>query len=168
MEKISKETIEKFNKLQKEKYEILSIFEKRIDYIIKTITKEFGLKMKWWEFWGDGDYQSPLDYWFNKIQNEETNSIDELCVNVMSDFGMKDAFWVDDNCFDWCWERSFPSKWIMNDFEEELKLGHAKHLENLEKQNNKANEEEMKTLSLQKIALSKLTDEEKKALGIKE
>lgn len=161
--KLTQEDIDNWENAQKFEQKILD----RIDYIIKTIYQTFGRRLSYWYFYGAGEgevgnipahalkpggYISPV---CNPHKDTMVHLKNERVVDLLGD--------------------GFPSRWLYEDFEDELKLGknnYIKHIED-EKARKKERAEQNKVKKEEgakkrgeeiKALMAKLSPEERKLL----
>jgi len=158
VEKIEKEVMDQVfsgTLTVKEQNKILEKVSDRCDYIVRKAFEIQGLIVHWWDFDNEGGKDGSSGY-FDPEQYEEE-------FYITGDFGGHTS--------DCIYLNVFPTKWLWNDFEDEL----IKEIESQRKsilsekikQKAKNVERKQKKDKLIESALSKLTSEEIKALGIK-
>ena len=135
--------------------EWLAPFEKRIHYILTVIGKECYGSLDWWDWREEGDS-------FNPDMNMAGGVVSfhaEWRGNSFCNSAIIDGH-------EWDFSHEFPIRFLYEDFENELRVGVKtfKEQEQLKKDKAKASREKKK---LEKdAALSKLSKEDKKALGL--
>lgn len=138
----------------------------RITYVLRAIYKEFGAELDYWYFDGAGEGEvGDLDSHLDKdsihsfmIFTKEPYEGDEMFAKL--DDGTYAEFGYD-----------FPTRWLYEDFEDELSRGVAiVKQEALDEEKKKAEKKAAKKAEKERLkasAASKLTPEERKALGLK-
>lgn len=137
----------------------------RVQYIIQFCVKAVGGKFEWWD-WQNSDPGSRADGDFMESYSEDSITIvgewthREEMVIITKDGG------------EWGLDYGeIPIRWLYEDFEEEytngLKLYKEKKKQDAAKKKEKRQEKERERMALVAAAATKLTKEEKKALGIK-
>ncbi len=162
--KITKEDIEKLEVIQREleviqrkEEQITSKIESRVDFIVKKIISLFGKRLDWYGYANGGD-----DGGFFDVQRYK----ETVDLNIYVVGGTDLVVIIEEG--EWGLEQGFPTRWLFEDFEEEVKEGIAKY--KIQKEAQKQKEKELriqrkeKDLLLAKEARNKLTKEEIKAL----
>src|SRR5689334_19100812 len=108
-DKYVNKTINEFKKLEQ-------LFYQRIDYIVKVINKTFKTKINY-NYSGDND-ESVINM-YDEV---------ELYINIYSN---RDLCIILSNNDEWNLRDSIPSRWLFEDFEEELKQGYKRHKEKI-------------------------------------
>jgi len=148
---------------------ISSKISDRMNYIIRHCVEAVGGKVNWWDWQngGDGGDRAPGDF----MSSYSRSDPDALTITGEWTHGDKMTF-INKNGDEWELEYGeLPVRWLYEDFEEEyangLKLYREK--QDQEKIKTKANKikQEREKKALITAAASKLTKEERKALGIK-
>ncbi|MFW9875217.1 MAG: hypothetical protein ACFFG0_19090 [Candidatus Thorarchaeota archaeon] len=127
----------------------------RINYIIKYICDTYGAGNFEWSFWNVELTEYGLFLYL--ALNEEYIYYRLVPEKIGVDFKIT----FENNLSMWLNE-CFPTRWLFEDFEEELLQGKQKAM-NI----TKCKMEEMEKDIIRKQALAKLTDEERKILGVK-
>jgi hypothetical protein len=145
-----------------------SVISKRVDYVVREIARIFGGKIDWWD-WPKGKDECDGHFTPDIIEGESV-SVD----GWKSGGGDWEAYLKDEKgdfkeSWQFCWFE-FPTRFLYEDFEEELIEGIKKYRED------KATKKELKKQKeLEKVknkaklldsVKSKLTKEERKALGL--
>lgn len=138
----------------------------RIDYIVKTVFKTFGAKLSTWYFYGAeegemGDLNRALytDYFsvITELVRDRNGNYNHIDMVIL----LKDGS-------EWGFEGEYPTRWLFEDFEEELIEGKKKYQEKVQEEKNKKKEKDLlkkqKNELLVEKAKAKLTKEELKAL----
>jgi hypothetical protein len=157
-EKIEKEVMDKVfsgTLTVKEQKNILEKVSDRCNYIVRKALDIQGISVNWWDFNNEGGKYGSSGY-FDTERYEE-------------DFFITGEF--NGNIYDCLYGNAFPTKWLWNDFEDkltkEMENHHKSIISKKIKQKAKNVERKQKKDKLIESALSKLTSEEIKALGIK-
>lgn len=133
----------------------------RVSYIIRTIAKIFGGKIEWWD-WKNGGGEVNGHFEFSMLNGKEFQ-LDGSKKGGEMDWvsTLKEGEWE----FTWL---AFPTRFIWEDFEDEVRNGIEKFKEseriNAEKEKLRKQEKLSKKQQLLESAKSKLTKEELKAL----
>lgn len=138
----------------------------RITYVLRTIFKEFGTELDYWYFCGaeEGEVGN-LDAHLDK------NSVSSFMTFTKGPYegGEMFAKLNDGTCAEFGYE--FPTRWLYEDFEDELSRGVAiVKQEELDEEKEKAEKKAAKKATKEKLkasAAAKLTADERKALGLK-
>jgi len=144
----------------------VSTITDRVNYVIREIASIFGGKIKWWD-WGNGGGE--VDGHF------EPDMVDRESIELDGDVegGEWVAFLKDEKgkfTEEWQFGLEFPARFLYEDFEEELKEGIKKYKEDKVKQEEIKKQKKLEKVENKKRLLesvkSKLTKEERKALGL--
>jgi hypothetical protein len=148
---------------------ISSTITDRVDYIIRFCVEAVKGKFSWWDWQngGDGDDRAPGDF----MHSYSKHTPDTITITGEWTNGSKMTF-IDKNGdeFELEWGE-IPTRWLYEEFEEEFKNGLKLYEE--KKQAKTAKRKEMDTKQKEErkgliaAARSKLTKEERKALGLK-
>ncbi len=146
---------------------IENLIEERIGYIIRFISNEMKYEFKSWSFNQDDYYHEKTmkDFFFEKEYDISNFGFDPVMGTdgqycFYASFDDKIQYRIDWNNLN----RSFPKRWIFEDFEEEFKAGRERFLKEFEPKQEKRNE--IKLLKLKKEQdkikkrLNKLQEEE--------
>jgi len=137
----------------------------RMNYIIRRCLELAGGKLDWWDWNSDGDYE-------DQSSGDFMESYDKDTLSIRAEWNIKrEIIFLDRDGDEWGLSDGVPTRWLYEDFEEEFTNGIKAYKEKEEqkkakdKENKQKREQEKKTLITQ--AASKLSKEERKALGIK-
>lgn len=160
---MDKKIHDRYKELEKEKKQIEKQIEDRIDYMIKTIYLAFGYKVKGWHF--DSDREDDFPY---------SDGLAGFSVNakeIKKGQGSEDFAFIDRNGDECDLNYDYPIQWLWEDFEQELLDGIKKYNDKKKAEKDAADAKILrnnkKKAELVKGAKAKLSDAEKKALGIK-
>jgi hypothetical protein len=164
---ITQELFSDWERLHKEISSLESQMEDRIDYIIRSVFKEFGNRLSTWYFPGaeEGEVGS-MKYAVDKDYfTVETDCLERY---ESSKSGYKEMTILLKDGTRWSFEGMYLTRWLFEDFEEELVQGKKKYEEKLEEEAKKKKERALarkqKKVLLAESAKAKLTKEELKAL----
>lgn len=133
----------------------------RVDYIIKKIAATFDSQVEWWSF--------PYSSEENSMGNLN-NAYNDDCLQFEGEFKRSDWCIILDDGEEYDLNNEFPTRWLYEDFEEELINGKKELEQKLAKQKeDKVKKTLLKNSAKKKLlesAKSKLTEEERKALGL--
>lgn len=137
--------------------------EQRIDYIIRFWFATFDAKLDTWYFVDANEGEvGNLSYHMN---DEEISSIH---VEMKSGNFKDDEYIIDKFGNEWGWESSIPTRWLFENFEQEIiggkKLFEEKEIARKAKQKEKSAQKKLKDKALADAAKSKLSKEELAAL----
>ena len=169
-EPLSKDIFDKKSELEDQLYPIVKSIEDRIGYIAKTIFKTFGSSFENWyvqdaEEGEVGDIDSIISDDRVDISMIIFDSIPNILVYIPpSNKSNKNWCIISRGGGKWSLKDSFPSYWLYEDFEEELKIGKSLWEDSKPK---KVKDTKSTKNDLINSAKAKLTKEEKKALGLK-
>lgn len=166
MTKIIKEDIAEYQRCMREAGTYGSKIEARVEYILRTVYRAYGAVIDYWYFCGSEEGQE--DDLFNHIDDKEVS-----CYYVETQTcyeGEEMLIRLDDgDLVEFGY--SFPTRWLYEDFEEEVLRGKAAYEQELaDKKAEKARRRAAKKAEKERLkasAASKLTAEEKKALGLR-
>lgn len=183
--KITSENIVEYNTVKVKLEKIENQIEERIGYIIHFISEEMNFECKSWDFWQNDYYhENTIKDWFFDKENDisgfsigpRKGTDGQYC--FYASFGDDIEYLVDWNADH---RRSFPKRWIFEDFEEEFKEGRNKFLKEFQTEQEKKNEIKIQKLKKKQEQIKKSLDklqeeenkltsrnEEKKSLGIME
>lgn len=116
MKAISSEIVTQAKDLAAQAGKLEEIIINRIGYIIDTIFKTFKQKYDCWYFYGAGEGEVG-DLWRHYCNNH----IDIIIVGCSSEMVI-----IDKNGDEWGFEDSIPTRWLFEDFEQELIDGKKK------------------------------------------
>jgi hypothetical protein len=147
----------------------MSIISNRVNYIVREIASLFKGEVKRWD-WGDGSGEIEGHFTPNMVDDESiqldgerTGSGDEWVAFLKDENGQFTDEWE----FHWF---EFPTRFLYEDFEEELKEGIQKYKEHEAKKKEMEKQKKLEKVKNKKKLLesvkSKLTKEERKALGL--
>jgi hypothetical protein len=137
----------------------------RMNYIIRRCIEIVGGKLDWWDWLGDGDYE-------DRASGDFVQSYDKDQLSIRAEWDIKrEIIFLDKNGNEWGLAEGVPTRWLYEDFEEEFTNGLKAYKEKEIRQKEKTKENRVKKAEEKKVlvkqAASKLTKEERKALGIK-
>jgi hypothetical protein len=146
----------------------VSTITDRVNYVVREIASIFGGKIKWWD-WSNGGGEVDGHFKPDMINGESIQVDGET-----SGKGEWVAFLKDEKGkFTWEWQfdyLEFPASFLYEDFEEDLKEGIKKYKEDKVKQEEIKKQKNLEKVDNKKRLLesvkSKLTKEERKALGL--
>ena len=137
----------------------------RMNYIIRKCIEIAGGKLDWWDWQCDGDYE-------DRSSGDFMESYHKDQLSIRAEWSIKrEIIFIDKDGGEWLFQDGIPTRWLYEDFEEEFTNGLKAYKEKEKQKAEKAKEKRLKDAADQKVliekVLSKLTKEEKKALGIK-
>ena len=157
-EKIEKEVMDKVfsgSLTVKEQNKILEKVHDRCDYIVRKAFEIQGISVVWYDFDNEGGKDGSSGYFDPERYEKEFYITGEF----------------DGNIYDSLYGNAFPTKWLWSDFEDELikeiEVQRKSIISKKIERKAKNAERKQKKDKLIESALSKLTPEEIKALGIK-
>ena len=168
--KITSEDIEEYNFVKSKLENIQNQINERIAYIIHFISQELNYKCKSWYFWQNDYYHdNTIKDWFFDKENDISGFSIEPTKGSDGQYCFYASFKDDtEYLVDWNADhrRSFPKRWIFEDFEEEFKAGRLKFLKEFDSEQTIKNEKKIQKLKEKqekiKKSLSKLQEEENK------
>lgn len=141
----------------------------RMNYIIHHCVEAVGGKVSWWDWPNDGDSddRAPGDF----IRSYSHITPDFLTITWEGSKGDKMVFiGRDGGEYELGWGE-IPTRWLYEDFEEEyakgLKLYQEKQQQKAEKDKERKKQKDQEKKALVASASSKLSPEERKAIGLK-
>lgn len=168
--KITSDNIIEYNSIKVKLQKIENQIEERIGYIIHFISEEMNYECSSWNFWQNDYYhENTIKDWFFDKENEISGfsigptrgSDGQYC--FYASFKDDIEYLVDWNADH---RRSFPKRWIFEDFEKEFKAGRLKFLKEFDSEQTIKNEKKIQKLKEKqekiKKSLSKLQEEENK------
>ena len=168
--KITSENIVEYNTVKVKLEKIENQIEERIGYIIHFISEEMNFECKSWDFWQNDYYhENTIKDWFF----DKENDISGFSIGPKRGTDGQYCFYASfkddiEYLVDWNADhrRSFPKRWIFEDFEEEFKAGRLKFLKEFDSEQTIKNEKKIQKLKEKqekiKKSLSKLQEEENK------
>jgi len=168
--KITPDDIKNYNDLELKLNEIENQINDRIDFIIRFISKEMNYKCDSWSFWQNDYYhENTIKDWFFDKENDISNFSIEPKTGADGQYCFYASFHNDAQYLvDWNADhrRSFPKRWIFEDFEEEFRAGRLKFLKEFDSEQTIKNEKKIQKLKEKqekiKKSLNKLQEEENK------
>ena len=95
----------------------------RLDYIIHFLHKTFGVKLGTWYFYGASEGgMGELCY-----EDDAINVVTELDRSSDGEYHSKDMAIIDKNGDEWIFDSDIPTRWLFEDFENEVIDGKAKY-----------------------------------------
>jgi len=130
----------------------------RLNYIMETIYETFQTKLKYWYFSGArqgsvGDFFEAYDG--PMIGSFELSPFIDNCAIINKD---GEEWWLEDG---------IPTRWLFEDFEEELAKGKIIYLEKIARDKTQKKEKSLQKEKQRQQVLKKLTPAERKLLGLK-
>ena len=137
----------------------------RMNYIIRRCLEIAGGKLSWWDWQCDGDYE-------DQSSGDFMESYDKDQLSIRAEWNIKsEIIFLDKHGGEWGLQDGIPTRWLYEDFEEEFTNGLKAYKEKEKQQKEKAKENRLKRAEEKKVlvkqAASKLTKEERKALGLR-
>ncbi len=160
--KLTKEHITTLQEQYKEYLLRQEFFVERFKYIVTHMFDHFGMRLDTFEYEAADDIENEGMFPINSICEGSDTYSDNFEYWSLGEF-KPDFVIIDKNGEDIELAYSFPSRWFFEDFEEELKDGKELFLKSLEEDAKKLEDNKK---GIKAIALSKLSIEEKKALGL--
>lgn len=164
---ILKSDLDAWSKAFEKTKKLENSFIKRIEYIIKSIHKVFGNKVLWWDYCNDRDGEG---HFFQSYEEtfEETDFNDAFFryqaeINYKQDWDMAiiDKY-NEEISLDYC----FPTRWLIEDFEQELIDGKKAIDKFDDEQKNKSLKEQKEKNNKIKQIKKKLTKDELALLNL--
>lgn len=158
---ITKDIVSEASELANKAGALEDIITNRIHYIMESIFNTFKANAAYWYFYGAGEGEQG-DFW-------RQYSDEEICVVV--DRCSDELIILLNDKTEWSLCSSIPTRWLFEDFEEELKNGkiafEEKILQKKKDQKTKAATLKANKAKLVAEAKKKLSKEELKAIGLK-
>jgi len=170
MEKITKDFYNETLDKEKELYKNVEVLEKRLDYILTTFFHQWDINLNTWYF--EDAKEGEVG---NILQNMNSDSVYYIHIETNSKhdkkFHNEEIVIIDKFGKELYWENEIPTRWLFEDFEQEVIDGKAK----MEEKNRKSKEKREKVLASRKANAKKimenikgkLSKEELKILGVK-
>ena len=163
--KLSKNTVEEYKQYTKKSEVIKEIIEDRITKIIKFIVEDAGYVLDTWYF-SDADegQMGTLHIYDDYISNIEIHLASKSSI-------LKNDFIYIIDGYEWSFmDGKIPTKWLFDDFEEEIKNGRKLYLKEFERKKElrakRYAANKIKKEKIQKSIRSKLTKEELKLVKL--
>lgn len=120
-EKIAKETFAKWQDLNNQAGALEGGIIDRVDYIIHKIFAVFNNELDWWDFPGDGDRCEG-----GRLSDAIRHDDDIFCFTAETREYLKEKVILLKDGSEWGFDNEFPTRWLFEDFEEELIEGKKK------------------------------------------
>jgi len=163
-EPIKQNTVKEWKRIRSEAGALEEDIEQRITYIIRFWFEAFGSKLDTWYFdeAGEGEVGD-----LSRHMNDD--EIDSIYVEMKSHSNqIGDEYIIDKFGHEYGWESSIPTRWLFENFEQEIidgkKLYEEKEAARKLKQKEKSAQKKLKDKNLAEVAKSKLSKEELAAL----
>lgn len=161
MKPLTKSQETQIHKLFSLKAEVEGFVMDRVEYIIEKIAATFDSEVKWWSFPCSSEYHSMGNFY---------DAYNDDCFQFEGEFKRSDWCIILDDGEEYDLNNEFPTRWLYEEFEEELINGKKELEQKLAKQKeDKVKKTLLKNSAKKKLlesAKSKLTEEERKALGL--
>lgn len=162
MKPLTKSQQNKILSLLSLKAEVEGFVMDRVDYIIEKIADTFDSEVKWWSFPCSSEYHSMGNFY---------DAYNDDCFQFEGEFKRSHSWTIIlDDGEEYDLNNEFPTRWLYENFEEELINGKKELEQKIAKQKeDKVKKTLLKNSTKKKLlesAKSKLTEEEKKALGL--
>jgi len=138
----------------------------RIDYIVRTIFQTFNHKLDCWYFYGagEGDVGDLLRHY----DSDEINIITELARNKGGGYDSIEMVILDKEGNEWGFDSSIPTRWLFENFEQELidgkRLFEDQQIERKKNQKELSAKKKLEDQALATAAKAKLSKKELAAL----
>lgn len=171
---LTQDIVEKRKEFKNKYHELESMVLNRMDYVLRESMNILNYKVDWWDTQSEeakyylehgsdncitGDTWYPND-WVVNAKKGSVYEPDEESTTFINKFGKEHSLFAD----------AYPTRWLFEDFEQELSDGRFAYLEkkikDQETKKIKLEKEKTKKALLKEQAKSKLTAEEQKALGL--
>jgi len=155
---ITQELVTKCEKLRRELGSFQKGIEDRLDYIIRTVYQAFGYQIQYW-WYEDAEEGELGSLWraFSQFQIEGISVGAEVTKEMV--ILLKDGS-------EYELTYSVPTRWLFEDFEDELLQGKKAYEEKLEQERVTNKKKQHAKKEKKKQALAKLTKEERQVLGL--
>lgn len=152
--------LSEYQKLSLQAGRIADQIEKRIEFILNTIYKTYGAKLDTWYF--DGAEEGEVGDLFSNLGSTEISgfTLEPYIFNNDCVILLKDGA-------EWGFDGGIPTRWLFENFEEELTQGRAAYQTMLEEKKARKKAKSQEKEEQRRQILEKLSPEEQKLLGLK-